>query len=70
MSNAPPPPTLLQLLGSVLSAFFGVQNSRNRERDFKHGKPHQFIILGLLATVAFITLVVVLVKVVTGLVGA
>ncbi|MGB0721110.1 MAG: DUF2970 domain-containing protein [Gammaproteobacteria bacterium] len=69
MPNDPSPPTLFQLLGSVFSAFFGVQNSRNRERDFKHGKAYQFVILGILATVLFIGLVIVVVNVVMSLAG-
>lgn len=62
MSKPNSSPSLIQVVQSVLSAFFGVQNSTNRERDFKHGKPHQFIIIGLLATLTFIGLVFLLVK--------
>ena len=47
-------PNLLQVIGSVLAAFFGVQNSKNRERDFKHGNHRQFIITGIVLTVIFI----------------
>ena len=53
---------LLQVAQSVLCAFFGVQNSTTRTRAFKHGKPYQFILIGLMATVAFIGLVFLLVK--------
>ena len=67
--NAPSPPSLWQLFLSVLAAFFGVQSSANRERDFKHGKPHQFILLGLIATLAFIGLVLLLVKLVLRFAG-
>jgi hypothetical protein len=42
------------VLKSVLSAFFGVQSGRNRERDFQHGKPIHFILVGLLATALFV----------------
>jgi hypothetical protein len=30
---------------SVAAAFFGVQSSRNRRRDFASGKPIQYIIV-------------------------
>ena len=39
--------TLRQMLGSVLAAALGVQSGKNRARDFSHGKPSHFIILGV-----------------------
>ena len=39
---------------SVAAAFFGVQSNRNRERDFKHGKPVHYIAIGAAATVLFV----------------
>jgi hypothetical protein len=53
-SNAP---SLLQVLGSVLASMFGVQSNRRREQDFVHGKPSQYIVIGLLVTLVFILLV-------------
>jgi len=53
-----PPPTLWQSWMSVMAAFFGVQSSANRERDFTRGKASHFILLGLLATVLLISLLV------------
>ena len=47
-------PTLLQTAGSVLSAAFGVQSSKNRERDFKHGKASTFIIAGIVFTLLLV----------------
>lgn len=47
-------PNLLQVIGSVLAAGFGVQSSKNRKRDFQHGKPAVFIIAGIVFTVLFI----------------
>ena len=47
-------PTLLQVLKSVLASFFGVQSNNNRERDFQHGNPSHYLIVGLILTVAFI----------------
>jgi len=42
-------PSLWQVAQSVGAALFGVQTSKNYERDFSHGKPSQYIILGLIA---------------------
>lgn len=47
-------PTLLQVIGSVLAAGFGVQSSKNRERDFKHGRAAVFITAGIVFTLLFI----------------
>lgn len=58
----PKPPTLLQTLGSVLASFAGVQSRKNRERDFTRGKASQFVIIGLLLTVAFVLTVWMAVK--------
>jgi hypothetical protein len=44
----------LQIAGSVLAAAFGVQSSRNRERDFKEGRFLPFIIAGILFTALFV----------------
>lgn len=57
-------PSLLQVIGSVLAAFFGVQNSKNRERDFKHGNHRHFIITGIVLTVVFMLSIYALVQVV------
>lgn len=39
---------------SVLQAFFGVQSTENRERDFKKGNPILFLIVGYILTIIFI----------------
>jgi hypothetical protein len=43
----------LQLVGSVLAAGFGVQSSKNRERDFKNGRVGVFIAAGIMFTALF-----------------
>ena len=55
-------PTLFQSVTSVLAAFFGVQSSKNRERDFKHGKAATFIVVGLVMTGVFVLTVWLAVK--------
>lgn len=47
------PPTLWQMLHSVMAAAFGVQSNKNRARDFSHGKPAHFVILGVAFTAVF-----------------
>ncbi len=50
---------------SVLSAMLGVQSAKNRERDFTQGKPHQYIIIGIIATLLFIFTLVFVVSMVS-----
>ena len=59
-SNAPL--TFWQVLGSTLAAAFGVQSSKNRERDFTRGKAHQFIFMGIGFTVVFVLIMVLIVR--------
>ena len=40
-------------IASVLSAFFGVQSSRARMRDFTRGSPWLFFLVAVLLTAAF-----------------
>lgn len=46
--------TLWQVICSVFAAGFGVQSKENKIRDFSRGKPLQFIIAGLVFTIAFL----------------
>lgn len=48
------PPTFWQMVQSVLAAALGVQSHKNRQRDFTHGKPVHFLLLGLLFTLMFV----------------
>lgn len=52
--NSEEKPTLAQVIGSVLASFFGVQSSKNKERDFKHGNHRVFIIMGIVCTAGFV----------------
>lgn len=47
-----------QVVTSTVAAAFGVQSSRNRERDFSRGKASHFIIAGIVFTVLFVLAVV------------
>jgi len=67
--DQPSAPSLLQVLGSVLASMFGVQSNRRREQDFVHGKPSQYIVIGLVVTLVFILVVWGVVKLVMRLAG-
>lgn len=54
--NDPKPPGLLDVAKSVLASFFGVQSEKTRARDFQHGRPVHYIVIGLLATALFVLL--------------
>jgi hypothetical protein len=65
MSQQPETPhSLWDTIKSVAASFFGVQSSKNRERDFKHGKAAHFIVVGLVATAVFIFAIVLVVRLV------
>lgn len=58
------PLTLWQIVTSTLAAAFGVQSSRNRERDFSRGRAMPFIIAGVIFTVLFVLAVMLVVNMV------
>ncbi len=53
-----------QTLKSTAAAAFGVQSDDVRERDFNHGSPASFIIAGLVFTVIFVVVLLVIVNLV------
>ncbi|MEI7949739.1 MAG: DUF2970 domain-containing protein [Gammaproteobacteria bacterium] len=53
-----------KVLLSVIQASIGVQNSKNRERDFTQGKFWPFVVAALLVTAAFVLTVATVVKMV------
>ena len=52
------------VIGSALSAAFGVQKRDRLERDFQEGKPAHFIIAGITGTIVFILVLVLAVNLV------
>ena len=56
---------LTGIIQSVLSAAFGVQKKSTLERDVEKGKPVYFIIAGILGTLIFIAILMVLVTFIT-----
>lgn len=61
--------TLRQMLQSTLAGALGVQSGENRERDFSHGKPRHFILLGVGFTLLFVLVILGTVKLVLYLAG-
>ena len=61
--------TALQVMSSTIASAFGVQSSRNRERDFTHGKAWHFIVAGIVFTVVFVQAVIGVVNLVLGSAG-
>lgn len=47
---------------SVLAAFFGVQSSRNRKRDFSRGTPGAFFAVAVLLTAVFAGILMLVVR--------
>jgi len=65
----PRPLSVWQIFASTLAAAFGVQSSKNRERDFSQGKASHFIIAGVVFTVLFVLVMVLVVSAVLSGVG-
>lgn len=67
--DSPQSVSFRQVAVSIFASFFGVQSEKNRERDFVHGKPIHYIIMGLVSTLLFIVVLVGIVKLVLALAG-
>lgn len=59
-------PTMWQVIFSVMSAFVGIQNSKNKERDFKHGNFKVFVFVAAALTLLFLATIFTVVQLVTG----
>lgn len=62
-------PSLWRVIQSVAASLLGVQSNKNRERDFQHGSPGQYIVVGLIAVVLFILAIVLVVNLVLSAAG-
>jgi hypothetical protein len=51
-------PSLLHVVKSVLAAGIGVQSNKNRKIDFESGSITAYIVVGLITTILFITVLV------------
>ncbi len=54
-------PNVFQIVLSVIAAAFGVQSSKNRERDFKGGNIYVYIAAGVIFTAVFVVLIILIV---------
>ena len=63
-SPEPQRPGFFSMIQSVLAAAFGVQSEKKRQQDFQHGKPGDYIALGVIFVIAFIITLVVIVNMV------
>ncbi|MEP5567320.1 MAG: DUF2970 domain-containing protein [Halioglobus sp.] len=54
----------MQVISSVFAAGLGVQSSKNRERDFNQGRAGVFVAAGIIFTLGFIAVMVVIVQLV------
>jgi len=61
------PLSFWQILGSTLAAAFGVQSSKNRQRDFSKGKASHFMMMGVGFTTVFVLIMVGLVNLILNL---
>lgn len=59
-------PTLFQVILSVMAAFIGIQNKKNKERDFKYGSFKIFVIVAVIITLLFLLTILAIVQVVLG----
>ncbi|MDD5213965.1 MAG: DUF2970 domain-containing protein [Methylococcales bacterium] len=57
-------PNILQIAKSVIAAATGVQSSKNREQDFQHGSLSSYVIGGIIFTISFIAVIVLIVSIV------
>lgn len=57
-------PSILQVAKSVFAAATGIQSQKNREQDFQHGSLSSYVIGGILFTIAFIGVIVLIVSLV------
>ena len=54
--------SLWEVFQGVFAMIIGVQSEEKRERQFKYGTLHQFIIVGIIMTALFLFHIVLLVK--------
>lgn len=54
---------------SILASAFGVQSRKNQDRDFADGRPTHFIIAGIIGTVLFISVLILIVRLVLSSAG-
>ena len=70
----PTPPrrdaTWLEVIPVVLSSFFGIRKGKSMRRDVVSIRPHQVIVVGIVAAAFLVTCLILLVRFIIGSVGA
>jgi hypothetical protein len=61
--------SLFKVVLSVIAAMFGVQSSKNRERDFAKGRPAAYVIVGIIMTLLFVLTLWAVVSIVMSMAG-
>ncbi len=73
-SADPPPPrrdaTWLEVVPVVLSSFFGIRKGKSMRRDVVSIRPHQVIVVGILAAALLVACLVLLVRFIIRSAGA
>jgi hypothetical protein len=59
-------PSIIKVVFSVIAAAFGVQSSKNSERDFTTGNLLVFIAVGLIFTILFVITLIGVVNLILG----
>ena len=54
--------SITEVFKSIFSAFIGVQNEENRKKAFENGSLSTYIIAGLIFTLLFVMIIVILVS--------
>ncbi len=57
-------PALKQVIKAVLGAFVGVQSEQQRQQDFASSSPLPYIVVGLVVTLLFVAVLLLVVKLV------
>jgi len=69
MSDTPKKVGWLDVFKSTMMSFLGVQREEARQRDFEHGKPMHFIIMGIALTIALVLVLVGIVQLILHFAG-
>ncbi len=79
MPDVPPPPsppaeaprkaTFLEVAGAVFWSFFGVRNGKAMQRDALTIRPHQVVIVGVIAGALFVVTLLLVVRLIVTLAG-
>ncbi|NRQ41116.1 DUF2970 domain-containing protein [Rheinheimera sp. YQF-2] len=60
--STPQKPGILQVIKAVLGAFAGVQSEQQRQQDFSAGSPLPYIIAGVIFTLLFVVILLLVVR--------